>query len=166
MTDKNKKSWNRGFSSNERMDRMIDDLIKIHGFSGVTTLFQVLVSEKHRKVFPLYATAGNSGKSALTPEEQGQIKARVGISKKEAELKSKLDKKRNICVNLLLGEVDESDDDPICIYRNFTPETDFHQRLPLMSVTEDLQNNLFIPSKEAVFNKRPDLKEELKSKLK
>jgi hypothetical protein len=153
----------RGFSTNVRMNQMIDDLMFKKGYTSVSGLIQTAIGLMYSKEFPAYAVNSlTTGRGGLSPEEQGEIKARIKQSKEKAEEDAKIAVKKNICENMLFGRVDVGEEDePICRFTNYTTNTDYDQILPLRMLSTNLANNLFIPSKQAVLNARPELKDKL-----
>jgi hypothetical protein len=146
------------FIASDTCEQMIEDLRVRMGHNTITSIIVDCISQVHRKNFPAYKNVASQSAIDHTPEEVGRRKAQVQISKKEEEENIKISQKRKICLDVLYGEVTLEDGEFVCKYTNYQPKNDWPQKLPLMSVTKDLANNLFIPSKALVLKKRPELK--------
>lgn len=153
----------RSFTCGDRLNQTIDELMNKLGYSSVTALIQTAINDLHRKNFPAYSDKGLlTGKGSLTPEEQAGVKYRISKTKKDIEKQEKIDIKTRICEVGLKGKVIEGEEgELVCAWNSYHLTGEYAQKLPLMSISNDLTNNLFIPSKEAVLMKRPELAKEL-----
>jgi len=134
---------------------MIEDLSMRLGHSTTTGIIVDCIAQVHRKNFPAY---GGTRPAKQTTEDIGRIRAEVQMNKKRIEKEYLLNEKKKICEDFLFGKVKEVEGELVCQYNNFKPNGDWPQTLPLTAVTKDLANNLFIPTKQAVLKKRPELK--------
>lgn len=163
---KENKNKIRNFTSTPRMEDMIEELQERCGYNSFSALMQNAILDMHKKHFPAYkANSTSTAYPGMTPEKTGEMKYKIAESKKEAELKAKMERKANICTNHLFGQVEKDNHgNQYCVYTNYYPkkEQDAEQRVPLEGIGIELADNLFIPTKRAVLKMRPDLQERFK----
>lgn len=143
--------------------QMLDALKPRFGINSRSALAAFAIAQLYRKTFPAYA--GNYMGSNLTqssPEAAGQLSAKRKIAQEQTIKQAKLQEKINVCEVDLMGQVvDDGAGNNYCIYHTHTPKEDFEQKIPLEGVVPALADNLFIPNKEFVLRKRPELAKKL-----
>ena len=150
------------FNYSDTHFKMIEELKKRTGISNANTLLQNALVAYHKSYFPAYAQ-GNVGiiDPDETKEERAIRRAEEKRITKEAEENEKLKPKIDMCHNLLGGEVETNEKGfKFCRFTMYsTLGDDQSQMLPLAQVAPIIaETSLFMPDKETVLKKRPDVK--------
>lgn len=138
---------------------MMEALALKTGWVTPSEIVRRALEELHGKYFKPYVVGG------ITPSTEGDAVRSAELRAKSKHIESKRleelqnEKKALICTDLLKGEVV----DGMCVFTQYTLKGDNRMTLPLSQVDPIIaETSLFMPSKEAVLNKRPDLQEKFK----
>ncbi len=142
--------------SNKLIDLVEEAMVKkgYPTFSSVVHQAIIFFYDKNVGV-PIYIQKGESNPDIARKKAVAKSVAREEVEKIKKE--EKLKEKQDLCKNLYKGKV-EGD---ICVFTSYSIEEseDTIGRIPLSVINEDLfENNVFFPSKEKVFIKRPTIK--------
>lgn len=162
MIDKTKPTKLINFS-NRSLD-MIEAIMNQTGFNTVTAVVTRGIEQLYKDTFkygadPLTKAQLNDDDTTLI--KKAEIKAKSKIAEKDAELTAKQAPKIDMCVNLLGGAVEENENGhKFCRFIQYNLNGDSESLLPLMQVDPIVaETSLFMPSKEAIFRNREDVKE-------
>lgn len=147
--------------------KMIDDLKKRTGIDNANTLIVNAIVAYHKSYFPAYAQGGGVfADPEETMEDKAKRKAEEKRLIKEAEEMAKLKPKIEMCQNLLGGEIETNENGfKFCRFTQYTLSDDNSLKIPILQVAPIIaETSLFMPDRETVFKKRPDIKK-LFSKL-
>jgi len=152
-------------------DRQLQMIELLKGKTGFKTMAEIIrnaLNNDFNSNFPAYKISSGSAPLIIGEDmikSKAKFKFEMEEEKKKLEIDAKFTKKEQICTELLFGEVEEGSTvgSKVCrwntYYSNGKVES---QKLPLMQVGEYLlDNNLFIPTKEAVLKAQPKLKKKL-----
>ncbi len=145
-------------NATERQLEIIEIIKNKDGFSTTGEVLAFTLAFYYRKIEPHYVSQG-AIKTGKTPEERAKEAVDMKLAKEKHITDTKHAIKRNVCENILGGEVfKDSSGGYSCRYNNhFVNGNDEQQILPLDMVNESYSNYQFFPSKEAVLKARPEL---------
>lgn len=157
------------FLVDESMLEKMDMLMKHHSYINLTELFRHAMNKLYNDTFdykykPVTAVSGlNKEEIAL---KNAEIKAKAkGVTEKVFN-DQKLEKKIQMCSDLFDGEVKEDENgNKVCVYTQYTIGGDNEITIPLVQVDPVVaSNSVFLPSKEAIFKNRPDVRKKYEKK--
>lgn len=142
--------------------KMIEDLKKRTGIKNANALLQNALVAYHKSYFPAYASSGGIfGDPDEAPEDKAQRKANEKKLIKEAEDIAKIKPKMEMCINLLGGTIEENENKhKFCRFKQYSAfGEDQSLLIPILQVAPIIaETSLFMPDRETVFKKRPDVK--------
>lgn len=153
----------------DRHIEMVELLQKEQGFKSFTGSLFNCITVAFEKKFPAYRS-GLALKSGFSDEETINRKAKMKVDLKKAEQeqkdKEKYTRKASICTNILFGTVDDGEYGKVCRFNTYYANGEISEQIiPLTQCDPVLaDNNLFIPNKESVLAKFPQLANKLKVK--
>lgn len=166
----NKTNRTKPINFSPRSLDMIEEIMKQTGFSSIAAVVTRSIEELYKNTFkygadPLTKTGLNDNDDVIT--KKAEAKAKEKIATKQAEQDVKFAPKIDMCINLLGGEVEENENGhKFCRFTQYNLAGDNESLIPLMQVDPIIaETSLFMPSKEAIFRNRTDVKEKF-SKLK
>lgn len=148
----------------ERHLQIIDKIKEEDGAITISGALHVALAFYIKKLEPpRYAHLG-AIKIGKTPEERAKESVDLKMAKDNRAKEIKYNAKKNICENVLGGEVfkDASGGFSCRFYTYFEDVEDEEQILPLDNVNEGYAKHQFFPNKEAVLKKKPELANKFK----
>ena len=145
---------------------MVEDIMEAEGLDAFKAAVTSAIAFKHKKLFPEYVLNRTSGTQLTgtmrpTAEEIARKQVELKEERKIAEIRNKDAKKALICTETLYGHVEgEEDGKKYCVYPFFTDEETKWQKVPLHMTHASYAENQWMPSKEIVLKRRPEILKE------
>lgn len=146
-------------------DRSLEMAEAIGSQIGINKLTQIVargIEELYKQTFkygkdPFNEGGANDSEEVLIKKAVRKVKASQTI--KEEQDKARLEPKINTCLNILGGEIETNENGhKFCRYTSYTLKDEQSQLIPINQVDPVLaETSLFIPSREAIFNNRPEV---------
>lgn len=150
-------------SFSDRNLDMIDAISKETGWDTPTQVVKRGIEELYKQTFkygkdPL--SIAQDGDSVETIGKKAERKAEGKRLIKEAEEKAKLAPKIQMCENLLNGEITTNENGfKFCKFTQYTMTDDKECIVPILQVAPIIaETSLFMPDRETVFKRRPEVK--------
>jgi len=146
----------------DRNIEMMEAIAEQTGWKNASEIVRRGVEELYFKFFPAYRT-GISTKGAPSEEaaiKNAEIKAKAKVAGKKVEAEEKFAKKIDMCENMLGGEVIENAGGfKFCKFKQYSFTSDSDLEIPIAQVDPIVaETSLFVPSREAIFKHRPEVK--------
>lgn len=153
---------NRRIAFSEREMEMVNELKDEMGTKSISRVIHTALLDYYRSYFPAYRTKNtNTTLTAEAMEKRAKNKVIMKDLEDKAKEEIRLQPRVDSCINDFKGRVE----DGMCYFTSHQPEAQYDQEesIPLESCFEDIaEARVWLPSRQAVYNKRPELVEKLK----
>lgn len=161
-----KKKITKSIAMSPRHMEMIEEIDEKYGRKTFTAHMLEAFTLYYRKMMPDYIHQDK--KKSKTPEERAREQVALSRAKEKQKKDDEIERRTNICVNELGGEVVKNESGVlVCRFYQYddnpTGKGDFLQEQPIETVNVNVHAHQFYPSKQKVFEKRPDVAEKFKN---
>lgn len=141
----------------------MQEIMKKQGVPSMTEVFRSAISALYEKTFKYGEDPLNNVSESDTPEimaKKAKQKAEMKRLELEAEENAKLAPKIELCLSGFAGQIETNENGhKFCRFNQYTLTEDHSMMIPLKAVHESIiENNVFMPDRETVYKKRPEVK--------
>jgi hypothetical protein len=147
----------RSIQFTEKLDEMVAEIMAENGYPTFTAVVhQAIVFLYQKTIAPPNYVVGKTANDPEIAKKRARIKVEAKLEAEKAKTEQKVNEKVALCENLYKGEVQGD----ICVFKSYglNEKEDTIGEIPLETISNDIfENNVFFPSKDIVFKKRPDV---------
>lgn len=158
---KTKKTIRRTIVITERMNEMAEEIAKHKGLTTFTAVVENGISLLHSKTIDYKVLKTTNPSTGLSPTELARVKVQKKKDEEQAEKDLKEEEKIRACEDLMLGEVEVDGPYKYCKFKVHSRFESKQSKVPLSQAGPEVARSVFIPDMTTVFDKRPELAEEM-----